>query len=332
MEKNTELLKQEFGKTSSLYQRLSINLSESLKFLLNENGIPYLDVYSRVKDFDSFQDKIDRKKYEDPFSQIEDICGLRVVCYYPSDITKIEQIIKNEFEIINSEDKISSLDPDKFGYRSYHFIVQLKNEWLKVPNYRGLSGLKAEIQVRTILMHAWADISHKLSYKKKEHIPELFQRNLFQLSALFEIADDRFEILRTDREKYRDQIIGSGKFNIKQELNFDSLQAFLDFYFSNRKKDSEHTIKLLDELINRKISLHDILISLNQTKDILPELEKETGQYFSDEHKDEVIWTQTGVVRSLLELTNDEYWKDYNIGVPVDEITERFRAKLQNPS
>lgn len=101
---------------------------------------------------------------------------------------------------MNSEDKVDNLEPDKFGYRSHHFVVTLRHEWLNVPNYRGLEGIKAEIQVRTILMHAWADISHKLSYKKKEHIPELFQRNLFQLSALFEIADDRFEMLRAERE------------------------------------------------------------------------------------------------------------------------------------
>lgn len=88
---NKETLKQEFLKANPLYQRLSFNITESLKFLLKDSGIPYLDVYSRVKEFDSFFDKIDRKQYKKPFDQIEDICGLRIVCYYPSDILQIKK-------------------------------------------------------------------------------------------------------------------------------------------------------------------------------------------------------------------------------------------------
>lgn len=61
---NKETLKQEFLKANPLYQRLSFNITESLKFLLKDSGIPYLDVYSRVKEFDSFFDKIDRKQYK----------------------------------------------------------------------------------------------------------------------------------------------------------------------------------------------------------------------------------------------------------------------------
>ncbi|MDY8047089.1 GTP pyrophosphokinase family protein [Paenibacillus polymyxa] len=333
---NKESLKQEFLKVSPLYQRLSINITESLKFLLNENNIPYLDVYSRVKEFDSFFDKIDRKQYKKPFDQIEDICGLRIVCYYPSDVLLIKKIIADEFEILNSEDKLDSLGTDKFGYRSYHFVVKLKNEWLNVPNYRGLENYKAEIQVRTILMHAWADISHKLSYKKQEHVPELFLRNLFQLSALFEIADDRFEMLRAERENYRNNMIHEGNFNFDQELNLDSLQAFLDFYFPDRVKRTEDTISLLDELIEHNISLKDLNESYTRVKDEIREFEVE---FFFNENRmreldeDEHKWYQTGVTRHILELTNDQYWEsrsEYYQGISdsSEELTKMQRAKV----
>lgn len=310
---NKEILKQEYMKVSPLYQRLSVNMIESLKILLKESSIPYLDVYSRVKEFDSFFDKIDRKGYKKPFDQIEDICGLRIVCYYPSDILLIKRIIDKEFVIVNSEDKIDYLEPDKFGYRSHHFVVTLKHEWFNVPNYRGLQGIKAEIQVRTILMHAWADISHKLSYKKKEHIPELFQRNLFQLSALFEIADDRFEMLRAEREKYRNNMINNGQFNFDQELNLDSLQAFLDFHLPNRVKQMDDTIDLLDELMKYEISLEELSESYSKVNELLPEFEEEVFFELNmdrDIDDEENRWTQCGAVRHFLELTNDRYWED----------------------
>ncbi|WP_158560617.1 GTP pyrophosphokinase [Paenibacillus contaminans] len=310
---NKEILKQEFLKVSPLYQRLSINITESLRFLLKENNISFLDVYSRVKEFDSFFDKIDRKQYKKPFDQIEDICGLRIVCYYPSDILLIKQIIDKEFIIVNSEDKLDSLEPDKFGYRSHHFVVKLRNGWLNVPNYRGLGGCKAEIQVRTILMHAWADISHKLSYKKKEHVPELFQRNLFQLSALFEIADDRFDMLRAERENYRNSMINNGLFNLDQELNLDSLQAFLDFHFPDRVKQTHGTIDLLDELMKYNISLEDLNESYNKVKKLIPKFEMEIfleDNIERDVNEDEHRWYQSGIIRHILELTNDHYWED----------------------
>lgn len=310
---NKEILKQEFIRMLPLYQRLAINITESLKFLLKENNIPFLDVYSRVKEFESFFDKIDRKQYKKPFDQIEDICGLRIVCYYPSDILLIKEIINKEFNILNSEDKIDTLAPDKFGYRSHHFIITLLEDWLTVPNYRGLENIKAEIQVRTILMHAWADISHKLSYKKTDHIPEQFQRKLFQLSAMFEIADDRFEMLRSEREKYRNSMITNGSFDVNQDLNLDSLQAFLDFYFPERNKGLSETANLLDEIKRYNVSLSDLYNSYMKVKDLLSEFEEEV---FSDNNiefaldGEEPKWHQVGVIRHIMELTNDSYWED----------------------
>ena len=59
------------------------------------------------------------------------------------------------------------------------------HEWLVSPNYRGLGDIKIEIQVRTILMHAWAEIEHKLAYKNKAQIPESVTRNLALISAAF---------------------------------------------------------------------------------------------------------------------------------------------------
>jgi ppGpp synthetase/RelA/SpoT-type nucleotidyltranferase len=104
-----------------------------------------------------------------------------------SDIKKISDFIKKEFIVLESEDKEESLKVDQFGYRSFHFVVKIKNDWLKAPIYRELVGMKAEIQVRTILMHAWAEIQHKLAYKREEHIPDQFKRNLHILTRIVQL-------------------------------------------------------------------------------------------------------------------------------------------------
>ncbi|MDN3615738.1 GTP pyrophosphokinase [Vibrio gallaecicus] len=208
-----------------------------MKAFLDEKNIPYVDVYSRVKSFDSFYEKIDRKKYADPFENIEDICGVRVICYYFSDIEKINSIIKEEFSILESEDKSELLGLKEFAYRSQHFIIKLNENWLSAPNYRRLDGLKAEVQVRTILMHAWAEIEHKLNYKSDAQVPELFQRKLFRLSAKLEEADEQFIELKDGidgfRLKLKDELETNNSFDLTQSVNLDSYITFIRYCMPN---------------------------------------------------------------------------------------------------
>ena len=134
---NKEELQNKYDELYPLYKRLGENIKDALIQFLNENKIDYLDVEFRVKTFKSFYEKIERKSYKDPFKEIQDVCGLRIINYYSSDLDKITELINNEFNIVESIDKKDELDDDRFGYRSYHFIANLKKEWLKAPNYRG---------------------------------------------------------------------------------------------------------------------------------------------------------------------------------------------------
>ena len=70
----------------------------------------------------------------------------------------------------NSEDVSQRLRPTEFGYRSVHYIVSGRSAEARTPASRSpcpeeILGLKAEIQVRTLLEHAWADIGHEMTYK-----------------------------------------------------------------------------------------------------------------------------------------------------------------------
>lgn len=108
------------------YEKLGLNIQQTLETFLTENDIPYLSIKYRVKEQASFLEKIERKKYKNPFDEIEDICGIRVICYFQNDIEKIKNIILKEFDITENQTKQELLNATEFGYRSTHFIAKIK--------------------------------------------------------------------------------------------------------------------------------------------------------------------------------------------------------------
>ncbi len=334
-----ESLREKYNNLYPRYKKLAFNLKQALEIFLEEDKITYLSISSRIKEFEFFAEKITRKDYKNPFKEVEDLCGIRIICYYQSNVKKIADIIQKEFEIVESQDKEDSLNSDQFGYRSVHFIVKIKQNWLNAPNYRGLENLKAEIQVRTVLMHAWAEIEHKLAYKKKTHIPDQFRRKFSRLSAKLEEADEQFEELRQKIREYKKGIIEQAKskegiFNKNLPLNLDNLQAFLDYYFPDNDKNIDLTRGLLDELLAHKVTVKSLVESYLKVKEYLPKIEKELFDIYKVYLLSQSNWSQTGVVRIILDLTNDSYFNCRAEGLPPESDYEavvlRWREILLN--
>ena len=108
--------------------------------------------------------KVERKSHANPFDEIKDFAGVRVISYYNDDVDRIAIILNSELDVdpAHSMDKISNLDIDEFGYRPFHLVCKLKEPRIALPEWKRFSGLTIEIQVRSVLQHAWAAISHKL--------------------------------------------------------------------------------------------------------------------------------------------------------------------------
>ncbi len=317
-------LKEEYEVSKPKYDRLGFNVCEALKTFLDEQKISALSIEYRVKTYESFSEKISRKGYKNPFVDVEDFCGIRVIAYFPDDVEKIDQIIKSEFKVYNSEVKQEQLNDDQFGYRSDHFIVSIKDAWLATPNYRGLCDVKAEIQVRTVLMHAWADLSHKLAYKKKDSTPPQFLRNIYQLSALFELADEKFQSLRDQKEKNISSLVElaekseTHQFPVDSPLNVDTLQAYLDYRFPNRYKDDDHknnVSELVEELTRCSITLEKLDFYLKKCEKIIDEMEEIT----LPENRDFDKWSQIGMVRMILDHTDKSYMAFREVDVAGEE-------------
>ncbi|MHA2690618.1 GTP pyrophosphokinase [Vibrio harveyi] len=312
-------LAQGFRETKPKYERLATNVEQALVQFLNEKEISSFDVEKRVKEEKSFLDKVVRKSYKNPFDEVEDIAGVRVICYYNEDLSAIDAIIKDQFVVLSYSNKSQELDDDQFGYASNHYVVKLKEEWLQAPNFRGLEQLKIEIQVRTILMHAWAAISHKLLYKKNDDVPKEFKRKLNRLSALIELADEQFDDIKNMKVDYQNNIVVDESVT----LNADSFLALMNKYFPKRDIDESDISSILSEVREYSGSLTDFEQRIQKCMPVLADMEHEE---YPD--KEMPVWGLSGVARTVLDLTNDEYWAKRDMPEPFRSVSEHYRNTI----
>lgn len=161
---------------------------------------------------------------------ITDLSGIRVISYIQEDRDKICELIKSnlEIDIANSIEKDDLLDADQFGYRSAHYVVSYTAARCSLPESAKYAGLKAEIQVRTLLQHTWAAMDWKLRYKNAFEAPKELRRRLFRISALLELADDEFSGLSraidSIRSSYQDKI---SEGDLRIDINNESIEIFV---------------------------------------------------------------------------------------------------------
>lgn len=153
----------------------------------------------RLKDEQSFINKAlyRGKGYDNPMIQIEDKVGTRVVVLVTDIVDRVSRDLKNctLWHIKESKTKHEIFEemPDKFGYQSFHYIVTpLDNCCNFASGYSKLEQLTCEIQVRTLLQHAYAEISHDNVYKGPYKNDPVILRQLAKSMALMEAADDYF--------------------------------------------------------------------------------------------------------------------------------------------
>jgi putative GTP pyrophosphokinase len=205
-----EVIKKYVSEQRVTYRHLSEKTKEFLSSILTSKGIVPHSIASREKAPEELREKITREGAvpDALLNGISDLAGVRIIAYFPSDVDKIVPLIEEEFNIDSkhSMDKRLSSDPAIFGYASVHFLVEFRPEMLKLPEYALFDKMKCEIQVRTILQHAWAEIEHDVVYKSLRKISFRVRRRFACLAGLLEIADREFESLRQDEIAVRQSI------------------------------------------------------------------------------------------------------------------------------
>ncbi len=165
MNKDTANILKEYRAMATLYREFSDAVKYILERMLNHGEYKY-HISSRVKDIQSLEKKIERKRLKGKvykqLKDIKDIAGVRVIFYTESDRRKFIKRMQKEFDrslLIKKTFKIS-------GYRAVHAILSLGEERLKLSEYRAFKDLECEIQLSLILEHAWAEIEHGILYKE----------------------------------------------------------------------------------------------------------------------------------------------------------------------
>lgn len=186
-----EQLQGDYDDIRMLGTNLCAEFSRYLTLIFTTNNFHLnFPIQYRFKSWESIKTKfINNEVKIQKIKDIQDIVGVRIVTLFPNDIERIIKLLSSNFDIIKQYNTTERLKVDQFGYASHHLIVELD----KISHFHNhLSNaslrLKAEIQIRTLSQHIWAETSHRLVYKAKMPSAEI-ERPLYRLSALLEIVD-----------------------------------------------------------------------------------------------------------------------------------------------
>ncbi len=188
---------QAYEKDQPRYVLLKQTLEKVLSQIRKEWS-PLAIVQTRAKTISSFAEKCLRKadKYDDPAHQLTDLCGGRIIAPTIGETETICRQIRSLFAPVDEdEDTRLRHELSAFGYLSVHFIVHFNAEqttMLGVPIPADIVGLKAEIQVRTLLQHAHSEVTHDRLYKGGFKAPKHCEREAARVAALLEELDETF--------------------------------------------------------------------------------------------------------------------------------------------
>jgi ppGpp synthetase/RelA/SpoT-type nucleotidyltranferase len=221
MDLHSEMILEEYREALPVFERMQVQVMQTLREALERNGLIVTAVDSRIKTEESLAGKLALKgtKYAS-LSDITDILGARIITFYTDDVDRIAAMAEQLFEIDwnNSVDKRKLHQLDSFGYNSLHYICRLPG-----CDYR------FELQLRTTLQHAWAAINHDTGYKSGVEIPREYLRRINRLAGLLELADDEFSRIRTEINDYRrrvQQLVQNGKLD-DVLLDGDTFRSYL---------------------------------------------------------------------------------------------------------
>ncbi|MDB5006060.1 MAG: uncharacterized protein JWP45_453 [Mucilaginibacter sp.] len=261
---------QQYNKEYDYYQKLAQIVSGKIEDQLFKRGIKAI-VSFRAKKPDRLREKLvkrnESKKYEfvaDIFSDIVDLAGVRVSLYFPSEREVLDETIADLFVIEQKKEFPDASYKPKLakrfsGYWATHYRVKLKPD---AHNKRYADTL-VEVQVASVLMHAWSEVEHDLVYKpfsgnlSKEELAILDEINGLVLSG--EIALERLHAAMAERTKNKRSI--TDRYELTNLLTnyfgeqFEKIKLGDTFLLNNLLLSSDH---FNTKNINRYLSKIDL--------------------------------------------------------------------------
>ncbi|MDR0709269.1 MAG: tetratricopeptide repeat protein [Spirochaetaceae bacterium] len=349
------------GARLRITRKLELRIEEALKFLPS-----HVLVKARHKDFQSYYRKyLKLLRQQNPaFSRedtrgeypanpateaaggtvkITDLIGIRVVCPFMEELSLAEDALKKNFDVIEVDRKGSDQTFREFGYQSIHLLITIPDD---IKERYGDPGCDAaEIQVRTILQDAWAEVEHEIVYKAEFNpFDEPMKRKLAAVNASLALADTIFQEIRS----YQRQLNGElekrrGSFYKKVEEFTDTL-IFSDDAGSGQLPEVEFASsidiagKSIDDLLLMALSAHNssrFLEAVNLYSRILDMDPNPTITSLIYKHRGMANFAQSQYQDAIddftkaLELDGQSYKAAYYRGI-VESVLQRYQAAIED--
>lgn len=165
--------------------------------VLLDAGLAYDRVSARIKSWPSLKAKAKKRDaagelaYPNPWHDIHDVIGVRITTFHSTEIPQITEVLADNFVVHRSVDKAEQTKVSgSFGYGSHHLILSADDRIEGLAEYQDMV---FEVQIRTVLQHAWAEFEHDIRYKRQGSLDPQVDRAFTLAAGLIELADQQFD-------------------------------------------------------------------------------------------------------------------------------------------
>lgn len=239
IKKAKEQMLKEYLSSQLIYVEYTSYIENKVKNILIENGIKYQSLSSRVKSYDSLENKLTEKIINGvckDIKKINDLSGVRVIFYDEEELKKFNSIIYDEFNV-----KSYRPSEDIMEYDGINITVSLKK------NFNKFKGLLCEIQLTTLLSHAMNEFGHNIIYKDIDELQSKDGKEYDKIKNTFEnVRKDILKIMASL------EFINRRVYSIKTGAKNIEILLGEDF---NERLESVKSLNELEEIINKMIEV-----------------------------------------------------------------------------
>ena len=243
-----------YDKWTARHPRAADDFASAIRELLSDAGLAFDSVTARVKTWRSLRIKAMRRgddgefAYPEPWTDIHDLVGVRVTAYHSNEIPDVLAVLGDSLEVLRAIDKTAETRiSGQFGYGSHHLVCRVGED--APPGLAPYRGQKFEVQVRTVLQHAWAEFEHDIRYKSPDGAIDPRIDRAFALAAgLIELADQQFDQVAAILDEEHGEERGDGADAV--ELGAETLPGLLTLLLPTVPRSKSEHYAWLEELLD----------------------------------------------------------------------------------
>ncbi|QWI10078.1 RelA/SpoT domain-containing protein [Bacillus mycoides] len=271
IQQGLQKFREDYKENKGIFEDFSNSVADILKTLLNKHSFQYQIVSNRVKTLQSIEKKIVNGGLSagiENLIKMDDVIGCRVIFYLESDMDRFISLIYEEFSVEKNNLRYSVDE-----YNALHLVIKLNSEKLEVTEYQKFIDLKCEVQLTTVLYHAWSEMAHNIIYKIPEELSEFDERSFKVLknefgevmkgyikpaNYSFESINERFENLKQGKKIFDLEFLQSIITAYSRNEIYEKMKLLYKFLieFGDKTPNGFNLIEFLPTVIKKSKSLN----------------------------------------------------------------------------